>query len=118
MSKIGRGRHTTRTVTLIPLPGGGLLADTPGFNMPTLDRVAAVDLAGMFPEFRSQVEQQPCRFDNCQHVMEPGCSINTQPFDRWAPVAVTCRSRVRRGAARLQAGGPSSAVSPHRLAGR
>jgi hypothetical protein len=84
MSKIGRGKHTTRTVTLIPLPGGGLLADTPGFNMPTLDRVAAADLAALFPEFRSRAEAQPCRFDNCQHVMEPGCSINTHDFERCA----------------------------------
>jgi hypothetical protein len=82
MSKIGRGKHTTRTVTLIQLPGGGLLADTPGFNMPALDRVAAVDLAAMFPEFRSRVEAQPCRFDNCQHVLEPGCSINTLDLER------------------------------------
>lgn len=33
----GRGRHTTRTATLIDMPRGGLLADTPGFNLPTLE---------------------------------------------------------------------------------
>ena len=32
----GRGRHTTRTATLIDMPGGGLLCDTPGFNLPML----------------------------------------------------------------------------------
>ena len=30
MSRSGRGMHTTTTVTLIQLQGGGLLADTPG----------------------------------------------------------------------------------------
>ena len=30
MSRSGRGMHTTTTVTLIRLQGGGLLADTPG----------------------------------------------------------------------------------------
>ena len=29
--KIGRGRHTTREASLFPLPGGGYIADTPGF---------------------------------------------------------------------------------------
>jgi ribosome biogenesis GTPase len=30
--RIGRGRHTTREVRLIPLGAGGLVADTPGFS--------------------------------------------------------------------------------------
>lgn len=51
VSRIGRGRHTTRTVTLIELPFGGLMADTPGFNQPTLDRISSAELAGLFPEF-------------------------------------------------------------------
>jgi ribosome biogenesis GTPase len=51
VSRIGRGRHTTRTVTLIELPFGGLMADTPGFNQPTLDRVSSLELARLFPEF-------------------------------------------------------------------
>jgi energy-coupling factor transporter ATP-binding protein EcfA2 len=56
VSRIGRGRHTTRTVTLIELPFGGLMADTPGFNQPTLDRVSSAELAGLFPEFLAAQE--------------------------------------------------------------
>jgi energy-coupling factor transporter ATP-binding protein EcfA2 len=51
VSRLGRGRHTTRSVRLIPLPCGGLMADTPGFNQPTLDRISSAQLAGLFPEF-------------------------------------------------------------------
>ena len=42
-----RGKHTTRHVTLLRLPGGGLLADTPGFGLPTLEHVSSRQLAGM-----------------------------------------------------------------------
>ena len=37
-AKLGRGRHTTRHVTLPPLASGGLLADTPGFGYPSSTR--------------------------------------------------------------------------------
>jgi ribosome biogenesis GTPase len=74
VSRIGRGRHTTRTVTLIELPFGGLMADTPGFNQPTLDRVASTDLAKLFPEFNAAVEAQGgCRCVIC-HLICCCCS--------------------------------------------
>lgn len=34
VSGIGRGRHTTRTISFLDLPTGGLLADTPGMCLP------------------------------------------------------------------------------------
>lgn len=66
MSRIGRGKHTTRTVSLIELPFGGLLADSPGFSQPSLDRVDSAALGELFPEFeRARHLAGGCR---CGHV--------------------------------------------------
>lgn len=49
-TRSGRGKHTTRNVSLLPLSGGGYLADTPGFNQPSLIKVTKQSLAQAFPE--------------------------------------------------------------------
>lgn len=49
-TRSGRGKHTTRHVSLLPLSGGGYLADTPGFNQPSLLKVTKQSLAQTFPE--------------------------------------------------------------------
>lgn len=72
--KLGRGRHTTRHVELFELPGGGLLADTPGFNQPDLDD-EPVDLALYFPEARARLAVAKCQFSNCLHRDEPKCVV-------------------------------------------
>lgn len=72
--KLGRGRHTTRHVELFELPGGGLLADTPGFNQPDLD-CAPVDLADYFPEAQQRLAEASCQFSNCLHRNEPNCVV-------------------------------------------
>jgi RsgA GTPase len=57
ISAIGRGKHTTRTVTLLPLRSGGLIADTPGFNQPALEEVTANVLPGCFPEVVAALQE-------------------------------------------------------------
>ncbi len=69
----GEGRHRTTATTLYPLPGGGVLLDSPGVRdfAPALGdpRLAA---AG----FREIVEAAThCRFANCRHMREPGCAV-------------------------------------------
>jgi ribosome biogenesis GTPase / thiamine phosphate phosphatase len=65
----GRGRHTTVTRELIPLPWGALVLDTPGLRaiglwdgadsaFADIDRLAA-----------------DCRFADCRHDAEPGCAV-------------------------------------------
>ena len=49
-ARSGRGKHTTRHVSLLPLSGGGYIADTPGFNQPSLLKVTTQSLALCFPE--------------------------------------------------------------------
>jgi ribosome biogenesis GTPase len=72
--KLARGRHTTRHVELFELPGGGLLADTPGFNQPDLDAVPE-ELVHYFPEARKRLETAKCKFGNCLHKDEPECVV-------------------------------------------
>lgn len=73
-SKLNRGRHTTRHVELLELPMGGWLADTPGFNQPTLDS-SPTQLAQHFPEIRQRLIAAPCQFADCLHRDEPGCGV-------------------------------------------
>ncbi len=71
--RLGRGRHTTRHVELIPLKTGGLVADTPGFSQLNIEGITAAALAGCFPEFDEFLGH--CRFNGCMHRHEPGCAI-------------------------------------------
>ncbi len=73
--KLGRGRHTTRSVELFPLEGG-LAADTPGFSSVdflSYQHIAKEELAGCFPEFAPYVDH--CRFPDCSHRQEPDCTV-------------------------------------------
>jgi ribosome biogenesis GTPase len=75
--RLRRGRHTTRHVGLVALPGTpeALLADTPGFNRPDLPESPAV-LASCFPELRT-LTLQACRYADCRHGGEAGCVVGT-----------------------------------------
>ncbi|KAL6011323.1 hypothetical protein ACLOJK_001769 [Asimina triloba] len=74
----GRGKHTTRHVSLLPLSEGGYLADTPGFNQPSLMKATKKNLAQMFPEIRRMLSASgpaKCSFNDCLHLGEPGCLV-------------------------------------------
>ncbi len=66
-----KGRHTTTTRTLVPLPGGGLLLDTPGMRGFGVDEDAALDT--VFADVAAVAAR--CRFGDCGHGGEPGCAI-------------------------------------------
>lgn len=67
-----RGRHTTTARELFPLPGGGVLVDTPG-----LRAVALWDTDEGLSRAFADVEAlaSGCRFSDCAHGDEPGCAV-------------------------------------------
>ncbi len=68
-----KGRHTTVVPELLPLEGGGYVADTPGLRAMALWDVAPEELDGLFPELRPLVAE--CEFSDCTHLHEPGCAV-------------------------------------------
>ena len=73
--KLGRGKHTTRTVELFKVLGG-YVADTPGFSTLELIDFDLNDkdvLKFCFPEFSEYFGN--CKFSSCTHVNEPGCAV-------------------------------------------
>ncbi|WP_299492429.1 small ribosomal subunit biogenesis GTPase RsgA [Acaryochloris sp. IP29b_bin.137] len=71
----GQGRHTTRHVELFEVGEEAFLADTPGFNQPSVDTILPPQLGHCFPEIRQQLQQSQCQFKDCLHVNEPNCVI-------------------------------------------
>ncbi|MBQ9679882.1 MAG: ribosome small subunit-dependent GTPase A [Ruminococcus sp.] len=73
--KLGRGRHTTRTVELFK-KHGGYIADTPGFSTVDIERFELIrkdDLKFAFPEFDEYFGT--CKFNSCNHLCEQGCRV-------------------------------------------
>jgi len=74
--KLGRGKNTTRHVELLPLPGGGQVADTPGFSsleMLQMGYIPKEELELCFIEFAPFLGG--CRFNDCSHTAEAGCAV-------------------------------------------
>nr|MCU0617458.1 ribosome small subunit-dependent GTPase A [Gemmatimonadaceae bacterium] len=70
---VNKGRHTTVGALLHPLPGGGFVADTPGLREVGLWGIDVREVAACFPEFAPYLAS--CRFADCTHLVEPGCSL-------------------------------------------
>jgi ribosome biogenesis GTPase len=79
---LGRGKHQTKEVILLPY-NGGFIGDTPGFSSLELD-IFKEELAQYFPFAHEHYEE--CRYGNCLHQNEPGCKVtelmNEGKFDR------------------------------------
>ena len=73
VSRIGRGRHTTRHSEIFNVTGSTYICDTPGFTSLNLPEVEKEDLRFYFEEFNPF--EGKCRFNGCMHVSEPGCAV-------------------------------------------
>jgi ribosome biogenesis GTPase / thiamine phosphate phosphatase len=67
-----KGRHTTASARLYPLPEGGHVIDTPGVRAVPLGTIHPTEVAELFPEIHGAA---PCRFRPCTHLREPGCTV-------------------------------------------
>lgn len=105
----GKGRHTTEHRELVPLPGGGVVLDTPGLRGIAL--VADDDsLAAAFAEIDELAAA--CRFRDCGHAAEPGCAVlaavesgDLEPrrLESWRRLGREARWQAARQDARLRA---------------
>ena len=83
----GKGKHTTTSRELVPLPGGAVLMDTPGVR-----GFGLFDADGGMEEMFGDLEELfgQCRFSDCAHGREPGCAVQAAIADgslddrRWA----------------------------------
>ena len=74
----GRGRHTTSHRELVPLPGGGLVLDTPGMRELQLWE-SSDGMQEAFDDVEALVHA--CRFTDCAHGVEPGCAVQAALAD-------------------------------------
>jgi len=67
-----RGRHTTVAVTMLALPSGGWLIDTPGVRAVSL-WTSGHGIERAFADVFALMDR--CRFRDCKHGEEPGCAV-------------------------------------------
>ncbi len=71
LSKITRGKHTTRHSELFLVGENTYIADTPGFSSLEIN-FKIENLSDCFVEFK---DFSPCRFSSCNHIKANGCAV-------------------------------------------
>ena len=67
---LGRGRHTTREVSMYELYDGEVI-DTPGFSALDFNEFSKEEIRDAFIEFK----KYPCEFKNCMHINTENCEV-------------------------------------------
>ncbi|OJV17637.1 MAG: ribosome small subunit-dependent GTPase A [Dyadobacter sp. 50-39] len=68
-----KGVHTTTFAEMFELEKGTFIIDSPGIKELGLADIEREEISHYFPEMRDLLNQ--CRFNNCQHINEPGCAV-------------------------------------------
>ena len=68
-----KGVHTTTFAEVFELSANAHIIDTPGIKELGLLEIEKGELSHYFPEMRQFLGE--CKFNNCQHLEEPGCRI-------------------------------------------
>ena len=69
------GKHTTTSTSLYWIDAGkqSAVIDSPGFQEFGLNHIDPMMLAGLMPDIKAHASA--CKFYNCTHLHEPGCSV-------------------------------------------
>ena len=88
---LGRGKHQTKEVVLLPYQNG-YLADTPGFSSLDLN-LFKEDLAIYFPGFNDKYTD--CYYSNCLHLSENKCAVKQAMEEgKISPIAYDCYKKL------------------------
>lgn len=68
-----KGRHTTTSVSLLPLTGGGFVVDTPGIREFGINQLEVSDVGHFYPEMAKLLSG--CQYHDCSHRHEPNCAV-------------------------------------------
>ncbi len=68
-----KGIHTTTFATMHEIKPDAYVIDTPGIKELGLIDMEDWEISHYFPEMRERLGE--CRFHNCLHINEPGCSV-------------------------------------------
>lgn len=69
---LGRGKHTTRCVTLYQIEDS-LIADTPGFSSIDFREMTKLDIRDNMKEMYANLDK--CKYRDCMHIKEDDCYI-------------------------------------------
>jgi len=93
---LNSGKHTTTTTTWYWVDSIAsstaqrtALIDSPGFQEFGLHHIAPTQLAQLMPDIKAHALE--CRFYNCTHLHEPGCSVLAQLETETAPGTISAR---------------------------
>lgn len=73
ISKIERGKQTTRHTELLEFDEDSYIADSPGFSSFDISNIESDELDRYFREFKKHIEE--CKYRDCNHINEDDCGV-------------------------------------------